>query len=541
MNIYDGNETIATMYGKVKGEKCKHSGTIHWLGVPYAKAPVNELRWKAPCDHEPWDGVRMATEYGNCCVQVVGDTVVGAEDCLYLNIWRPDYGSSSLPVFVYAHGGGNLSGSGQDFFGEELAAETNSMIISINYRLGAMGFFRHPSLRTRDPIDDSGNYGLLDILCALRWVKGNIGRFGGDPRNVTLAGQSAGARNVLAAMISPLGRGLFHKAAILSGGMTTADPLQGDAKSEEVLQRLLLATGKAATEADAKAWSATRSTEEVASFLLSVNSEYFASVYGQVAIQMEPFPHLFRDGAVIPVEGFAKIDHGHYLKVPILLGSTATEFSGFAASDPQFLHSLMDGSIFSDAEKSKLYAKTVQYGSELYAGFNVEEVAERIAVQQDQPPIYAYRFEWGTREEVMESPFRFLLGAMHGADILFYTGDEKMTLQNYPNGYLTKENEPGRRELTALLRGYLKQFLYTGNPKTAGLPIWKAWRVADNEQRILKMDADRNHAITWMDSEYLKAEEVRSRMEDDPALSPEQRAWIREHLLAGRFFWKEAL
>lgn len=116
-----------------------------------------------------------------------------------------------MPVFVFLHGGGNIGGSGKDFQGGILARETNSIVVTVNYRLGAMGFFRHSALLTRDPLDDSGNYGLLDILLALKWVQKNIVSFGGNPDNVTLAGQSAGARNALVAYLSPLGEGLFHK------------------------------------------------------------------------------------------------------------------------------------------------------------------------------------------------------------------------------------------------------------------------------------------------------------------------------------------
>ncbi|WP_325007740.1 carboxylesterase/lipase family protein [Paenibacillus sp.] len=557
MQINQGNETLAeqytasrnkanfkpqplieTVYGKIRGTRQAEAGVLEWLGVPYAQSPVHELRWKAPRELASWDGVIETTRYGNSCVQSANGKTIGEEDCLYLNIWRPDNASSNLPVLVFAHGGGNMSGSGQDFKGDQLARETNSIIISVNYRLGAMGFFRHPALRTGDAIDDSGNYGLLDILHSLTWVRDNIESFGGNPNNVTLSGQSAGARNVLAAMISPLGEGLFHKAVVLSGGLTTADPSKGDAKSDEILSMLLIKHGKAGDAEEAREWIQSQSAEAIDAFLRGLDAAEYAQAYGQVSIQMEPFPHLFEDGAVIPKEGFKRIDSGHYHKVPVILGSTATEFSVFALSDPDFLPSIMDGSLFKDSQKMKLYSASVKYGSGLYAGFNAERVAERLAGQPGQPPVYAYRFGWGTRDGVIDPGHRFLMGARHGADIMFYTGDVATVTQYFPKGYVTEENEPGREALTAIVRGYVKQFLYTGNPNGEGLPLWNEWSDEDNAEKILKLDADDAQAIVAMSAEYLKNEDILAEMEADPSLSAEQKAWIKDQIFAGRFFWK---
>ncbi|MEV5030256.1 carboxylesterase/lipase family protein [Paenibacillus sp. LPE1-1-1.1] len=528
---------VSTKYGKLNGIRNTDVGVIQWLGVPYAKAPVGELRWRAPRELEAWDSIVETTQYGNSCVQLANGSMVGNEDCLYMNIWRPDSTSSKLPVLVFAHGGGNLTGSGQDFKGDQLSKETNSIVISVNYRLGAMGFFRHPTLRTGDAIDDSGNYGLLDILYSLQWVQGNIDQFGGDPENVTLSGQSAGARNVLAALISPLAEGLFHKAIILSGGMTTAGSAAGDAKSEDVLRRLLVRTGKVGTEEEARMWAASHNPETIAAFLRNQDAKLYAQAYDQVAIQMEPFPHLFEDGTVIPEGGFQSIKDGSYHKFPTILGSTSNEFSGFALSDPEFIPSVMDGSLLTDQDKMKLYTAAAKYGSDLYAGFNVEEVAKALTIHPDQPPVYAYRLSWGTRDGVIDPGLRALLGAPHGADMMFYTGDYTTAMQNYPSGYITDENEPGRKALSSTLREYVRLFLYTGNPNGEGSVAWKEWTAESDVKRTLKLDADAKQASNEMSPEYLGKEDTLAKMESDPSLTAEQRDWIKEKLFIGRFFW----
>lgn len=233
-----------TKYGAIDGKTYEQYGTLGWLGVPYAAPPVGELRWKAPREPDAWTGTRTAKEFAACSLQLSGETIAGSEDSLYLNIWRPNTTSSKLPVMVFLHGGGNMTGSGKDFQGEQLARNTNSIIISVNYRLGALGFFQNAALKTGNPLDDSGNYGLLDAFRALQWVQDNIEGFGGDTGNVTLAGQSAGARNVLAALISPLSKGLFQKLAAFSGGLTTATPEEGEQKSEDAFVKLLVQEGK---------------------------------------------------------------------------------------------------------------------------------------------------------------------------------------------------------------------------------------------------------------------------------------------------------
>ncbi|WP_145408304.1 carboxylesterase/lipase family protein [Paenibacillus xylanexedens] len=528
-----------TKYGSIDGKSYEQYGTLGWLGVPYAAPPVGELRWKAPVEPKAWTGTREAKEFAANSLQLSGQNTVGSEDSLYLNIWRPDTTSSKLPVMVFLHGGGNMTGSGKDFQGEQLARNTNSIIISVNYRLGALGFFKNEALETGNALDDSGNYGLLDALRALEWVQDNIEGFGGDTDNVTLAGQSAGARDVLATLITPLGKGLFQKAVAFSGGLTTSAPEAGEQKSESALEKLLVEEGKATTPDEAKAWIAKQSKEQLATYLRELPADKLVKVFGGTAIRMEPFPHLFRDGTVIPKEGFSALEQGNYTKVPVLLGSLDTEFAAFAFGDPNFSPSINDGTLFTDKTKAEQYAAAIQYGSEAYAGFNAERVAERLTSVAGQPSVYAYRFAWGTQPGVISERLQTLLGAPHGADMDFYTGHAAGIAAYFPEGYFSEANKPGRDQLSTAMAAYLKQFLYTGHPGDGGsanLADWTPW-TKNAATPIMRLDASNTKAEIGMSSQYYQAKEtVMAKMKKE--LPEETYKLLTEKVFAGRFFWE---
>ncbi|WP_426333171.1 carboxylesterase/lipase family protein [Paenibacillus silvae] len=528
-----------TKYGAIDGKTYEQFGTLGWLGVPYAAPPVGELRWKAPQEPKAWTGTREAKEFAANSLQISGKSTAGSEDSLYLNIWRPNTSNTKLPVMVFLHGGGNMTGSGKDFQGEQLARNTNSIIISVNYRLGALGFFQNAELKTGNALDDSGNYGLLDAFRALAWVQDNIEGFGGDKGNVTLAGQSAGARDVLATLISPLSKGLYQKAIAFSGGLTTALPEEGEQKSEDAIVKILVQDGKASNADEAKAWIAKQTPAQLETYLRALPADKLVNAFGATAIRMQPFPHLFRDGTVIPKEGFDAINNGNYAKVPVLLGSLETEFSGFAFSDPNFAPSINDGTLFTDQTKAAQYAAALKYGSEAYAGFNAERVAEKLTSAAGQPPVYAYRFAWGTQPGVISERLLTLLGAPHGADMDFYTGHADGIAAYFPQGYFSDENKPGREQLSAAMAAYLKQFLYTGDPGTGGkatLAAWTPW-TKDAKAPIMRLDANNTTAEIGMSSQYNQGKEaVMAKMKKE--LPEDTYKLLTEKVFAGRFFWE---
>ena len=220
------NLKVETSAGKIKGKENDHARLF--LGVPFAAPPVDELRWKAPQDPEPWKGVLKTQESQNVCVQSGVTTtwhptgeIIGSEDCLYLDVYRPKTDEEDLPVYVYFHGGANRFGGAASYDGSFLAEDQNIIVVIPQYRLGPLGWLSHPALQTGeagDEANDSGNFGTLDNIKALEWIQTNIANFGGDPANVTVGGQSAGGSNVGKLLISPLAAGLFKGAVIQSLG-----------------------------------------------------------------------------------------------------------------------------------------------------------------------------------------------------------------------------------------------------------------------------------------------------------------------------------
>lgn len=207
---------VRTPYGVVAGSE--ESGLRVFKGIPFATPPTGELRWKRPLPPKPWTGIRQAVEFGASCIQP-SRAQPQSEDCLYLNIWSPA-GARSAPVMVWIHGGGYLNGSGAlSYYDGSALARLGAVVVTINYRLGILGFLAHPQLSRESREHVSGNYGLLDQIAALQWVKENIVPFGGDARNVTIFGESAGAGSVSCLLFSPLAKGLFQRAIAESGAL----------------------------------------------------------------------------------------------------------------------------------------------------------------------------------------------------------------------------------------------------------------------------------------------------------------------------------
>ena len=247
------------------------NNTYTWKGIPFATPPVDDLRWKATQEAKPWNGRLEATEFRQACFQrgsVFENSESqwsGSEDCLYLNIWTPKLSkeqieefSDQLPVMMWIHGGANVVGSAHTYDPSSLVSNHNVIVVTIQYRMGSLGWFRHPALHNEDSSleDRSGNYGTLDTIMALRWINKNIHHFGGDPNNVTVFGESAGGHNSAAIFASPLAQGLFHKVIVESGIMSVSsieaaesylpeDGIAPTVSGLEILNHLLIQDGKA--------------------------------------------------------------------------------------------------------------------------------------------------------------------------------------------------------------------------------------------------------------------------------------------------------
>ncbi|NVB84897.1 MAG: carboxylesterase family protein [Kofleriaceae bacterium] len=312
------------------------NGVRSWLGIPYAAPPVGPLRWKPPQRPAPWDGTRDATHVGAKCPQ---NTVItpggGTEDCLSLNVWTPSspHGSKGLPVMVWIHGGAFVFGSGGDPFysGAELARTRGVVVVSINYRLGGLGFLAHPALAAEDPDHTSGNYGLLDQLAALEWVQRNIGGFGGDPAHVTLFGESAGGFSTCVHYANPSTANLFERAIVESGACLD----NGLAQTREQAESDGLAFGDkvGCPGSDAAALACMR---DVADFdVLDATSLPPIDMQRPGGFLYESFPPNTLpniDGVVIPAPIEVTLAAGDYPKRPIILGTNRDEGTLFHSS-----------------------------------------------------------------------------------------------------------------------------------------------------------------------------------------------------------------
>lgn len=528
---WSGEPVVQTKYGKVKGLE-DEAETWAWKAIPYTKPPVGELRWKAPQDPIPWEGIRETTDFCEICPQYsLNSKIMGSEDCLYLNIWRPQSGEIDLPVYFWIHGGGNSSGTAalKPYFGNNLAKKANMVVVTINYRLGPLGWLTHPALRSGKPGDafnDSGNYGTLDIIKALEWVKENIKAFGGNSENVTIAGESAGGRNVLILLISPSAKGIFHRAIVQSGRPNTTPMEDGEASTLELLQRLLMNDGTATDEAAAKASLEDMSNAEIASYLRSKTSQEILACCSLGAFGLlDGFLFNYADGAVIPEKGFKTFVDGTYPnKVPIILGTNKEEMKLFMFADPYF------------KDEDDLYQAAASYLSDMWKVDGVDDIARKISSHADQPHVYAYQFLWGAGgdkgKSVIPNPWGFKIGSSHILEIPFFFANEKL-IGAMTQMIFTEKNRPGRIALSAAMVTYLAQFVRTGNPNQSDskLPEWSHWTNEEGGSKCFLLDADYEHAIIKMSSEEITEEKVRAGLDQ---LEDRLRIKLKEYLAGHR-------
>lgn len=420
-----GGRTVRIESGSVRG--VADGGVEAWKGIPFAAAPIGALRWRAPQPAAGWSGVRAARDYGHDCMQVPFPSDAAplgtppAEDCLYLNIWRPAGGATAkLPVVVWIYGGGFVNGgaSPPTYSGAALAAQ-GVMFVSFNYRVGRFGTFAHPAL-TRENADGGmlGNYGYMDQLAALKWVQRNIAAFGGDPANVTIIGESAGGMSVHALVTSPLTRGLFQRAVVMSGGDGAAMGGTSLAAVEKI--GLDFAGSKGIKPDDPAALARLRalSAEDVTDGL-SMMAMFRPS-------GPRTFASPFADG-VLAVDANAAYRSGAFQHVPMMIGATSADMGG----------------------------KT---------GMMVAGANRISAVIADKGvPVYTYRFSY-----VADSAHNPRMpGAGHASDIPFFFHTEAI---KYGDKTTPRDVNVGRT-----ISAYIVNFARTGNPNGATLPVWRPY------------------------------------------------------------------
>lgn len=552
----------STANGDVVGFKDDFE-TYAWQGIPFAKPPVGNLRWKAPVPVENWPEEKQAIEVGSVCPQLGGRLVesvpekygkpVGSEDCLYLNIWAPVDASKvsvahasptsaqieepstlvdtvnkeAKPVMFWIHGGGNSIGHGgsESYNGANMASRHGVIVVTINYRLGPFGWFTHPALReaTSSVLDQSGNFGTLDIVEALKWVKINIAQFGGDPENVTIFGESAGGFDVLSMMASPYAKGLYHKAIVQSGGLNLVPISEAENyvdsenpgstwSSREIINKLLIADGIAADRVAAKAHQNAMSNNEIREYLFDKSTYDFFSVFSSTQTGMLGTPNLFRDGSVLPKEHTVKeifSDTKNYNVTPVILGTNKDEMKLFLSFDPKNQKKLF-GIPYGIADEDA-YERTNRYTTDLWKVKGVDEIATYLRSAQGES-VYTYRFDWDEEGMAFLFDLSKALGAAHGLEIAFVFGNFTSSFLNiYPS-----EGIPARDELSAAMMKYWANFSKTGEPGNGSINTpWTAWQnEGESSNRLLIFDTAADGGVR-MSSERLTLPIIKSRFMSD--------------------------
>ncbi|MDC0589736.1 carboxylesterase family protein [Porticoccaceae bacterium] len=429
------------------------AAVVSWFDIPYAQAPVGDLRWRAPraliapqqmiAEREDTACVQQTSSYAG--VEGGAEGVIGSEDCLFLDIRAPkDFIGKNYPVMLWIHGGSNTTGLKDYYDYSKLAAAKGVVVVAINYRLGALGWFTHPAIQGQQSGEDqASNFGHLDIIHSLKWVRDNIAGFGGDAANVTVFGESAGAHNVYALLASPLAKGLFHRAIAQSGytgtsSLASAYNLDGTDTfvtrgAWQITQKLLAQQGT--DESDI-------TDEALRERLKSSDAREFIALYNDKPDTVDYSPLTTADGIVIPAVGMAEAlaDPQYGKNVPVISGANKDEVTLWFALHRYFMETSYPFTKLLPPKVSikdpQLYNFWVRTRSQAWKARGVDEPLSAME-QAGYKALYNYRFDWDDQEKSFFIDFPSIFGAAHGTDISFITGDFKygpVTAYIYPEG-----------------------------------------------------------------------------------------------------------
>jgi para-nitrobenzyl esterase len=471
-------------------------------GVPFAAPPVGPLRWKAPQPVAEWSGVRKATEFGARCMQgnIYADMIFHdsgpSEDCLYLNLWMPaNPGSAKLPVMVWIFGGGFQAGATSEARQEGgILSQKGVIVVSMNYRLGIFGFFSHPELTRESGHDSSGNYGLMDQLAALQWVKKNIAAFGGDPGNVTIFGESAGSFSVSALVASPLAKGLFKRAIGESGAYFASTPLPLKPRAET--EKTDAAFAKSALGTDSLAELRAKSADEVLQASLKEKGVRFAPIV---------------DGHFLPEDVVSIFAAGKQSHVALLAGWNLDEQSyrsilgqdaPTAANLLTHLQSLYGdrageiARLYGGSEEAEVKRGAQDLASDRFIGFGTWKWLEMTA-KTGRVPVYRYKFEQ-TLPLASDAPAGAQATAPHASEIEFVF--QVLSARNLPW-------RPDDQKVSETMGTYWTNFAKTGDPNGAGVPHWPVYTAKDDYQ-VLHLNADPHAAPDAHRARYLLLDSI---------------------------------
>ena len=494
---------VQTSSGFSKGIEKKD--VVTWNDIPYAKPPVNELRWMAPRDiNQPNKQIKDIDN--NYCVQsssslggVQGKSeILGQEDCLYLDIRAPiNNNNNLLPVMFWIHGGGNTSGLKDLYDFSGLVKSQNLIVVSINYRLGPFGWFSHPAIQDKQSgLDKTSNFGTLDIIKALEWVKKNIEKFGGDPTNITIFGESAGGHNVFSLLVAPQAKNLFHK-AISQSGYTTS--VSYDQAYKNDYGNINYIYSKKIEKSILN--NESKSIDEIRSALKSKNAYDFYKHY--LKFDFHEVPLLTNDGIVIPKEGLSdSLKNPVNNSIPLLIGSNRDEVKLWIGTSLYFVKPQVTliGSLLGvpgvnlideDAFEAFNY-----YRSSAWQIRGVKDPIENLS-SAGVNEIFAYRYDWDDHRKWPVANFKKLIGAAHATEIPLLTGNNKL-VGNY--GFIIYPRGPSKKFTSKNMMSFWGNFAKYGKPGISSNGI--EWENYLTNKKFLILDKKRNLKHKTLDSSF---------------------------------------
>ena len=500
-NLYSDESELLVSTSSGIASGIKNSGVISWNNIPYAEPPVEDLRWKAPRDFKS-DLLIQDSKQITYCVQepsglggADGETlVVGSEDCLYLDIKAPKNIDKPLPVMFWIHGGGNTTGRKDIYDFSKMVKNHQVIVVTINYRLGPLGWFTHPDIQgNQEDIDKTSNFGTLDIIHALKWVNENISNFGGDKNNVTIFGESAGGHNVLSLLVSPLAKGLFHK-AISQSGYTTSISAQKAYKQNEYSDT----SANTSSEFVRKTLSKfDNKPTDIRQMLLALSVEDIYQEYiGKSNLNI---PLLTNDGIVIPRIGLknALSKKEHVQDIPFIAGSNRDEVKLWLGSATYFVELKFSflGNIF-NVPRVKLKDKDAFEAFNYYRSnaWQIRGVDEPLSALKSAGfnNLYAYRYDWDDHRKYLIGDFQELIGAAHATEIPLLTGNNKLVGEY---GFFIYPNGPSKRFTSKNMMKFWTHFAKTGTPGSSSNGIkWNSYFNEGNKSYLI-IDKKKNMKI----------------------------------------------
>ena len=539
------------------------NGVRAYQGIRAAQPPVGSRRWMAPeAMPDSRDNV-LAVAPGDMCIQL-GDKLngapvslygemLGSEDCLYLNVWTPDDATpgSNRPVMFWIYGGGNSLGESSTYTGKYLAEKYGVVVVNFNYRMGPLGWFSLPEMHSTLASAEtrSGNYGTLDQINALRWVQRNIAAFGGDPDNVMVFGESAGASATLAMMASPLTEGLFHKAAAQSPALgwitdhtiwqtrAVAENLADAAEpgyrssSHEILLKALIRDGRATDRTSAIRALAQMTPSGLSAYLKGMSPE---SLYGLYQTKLGAFidmPTIIQDGTVMPALDVSTVFRtGQYHKVPMILGTNRDEYKLFLLSRSDYTTTVSD--VLPLIQSNNDYQLAGRYYSDAWNITGMYELAD--AISQHQDDLFVYRFDWDEEPDLVAMDMADVLGAAHGLEIGYTMNNPDLAVTpSLTFALFTGRNKPGRDYLAQTMSGYWANLAMTGNPERGTdqtLPQWRAWNT--DTHQLMAFDTEEDQG-TRMITSFDTMNALRDRVSDEQGFDSQERYCNMFHEIFG--------